>query len=244
MKKIKTAVILAAGTGTRFGLYTENIPKGFVEINGKAMVIRSIEMLISCGIERIIIGTGYKEEYYEALKTNYPQIECCYSPMYAETNSMFTLYNCREVIGQDDFLLLESDLIYEQKAITSLLTSDDDNVMLIAPVTKIQDQYYVEMNEYAILTNCSTDESTLSPSGELVGINKISNTFYQKMCNEYEAILHEKPKLGYEFQLLFMSKYIQPMRVLKVEELLWYEIDDEIDLKYAEDKIINLIKAN
>ena len=64
---IKTAVIMAAGLGSRFGKMTEFIPKGFVEVNGKSMVVRSIEALIACGIERIIIGTGYKKEMYEEL---------------------------------------------------------------------------------------------------------------------------------------------------------------------------------
>ena len=141
---VTTAVIMAAGMGTRFGQYTEKIPKGFVECGGISMVERSIQTLIVCGINRIIIGTGYHKERYEALKEIYPQIECVFSPRYAETNSMYTLYNCREVIGQDDFLLLESDLVFEKKAITSLLACDEPDVMLITPVTKFQDQYYVE----------------------------------------------------------------------------------------------------
>ena len=65
---------MAAGLGTRFGKYTEAIPKGFIEAGGKPMVIRSIETLLSCGIQRILIGTGYKKEAYEALNTSYPQI--------------------------------------------------------------------------------------------------------------------------------------------------------------------------
>ena len=110
---VKTAVIMAAGMGTRFGKYTETIPKGFIECGDLSMVERSIRTLIACGIERIVIGTGYHKEKYEALKGTYPQIECVFSPRYAETNSMYTLYNCRDVIGNDDFLLLESDLVFE-----------------------------------------------------------------------------------------------------------------------------------
>ena len=52
---IKTAVIMAAGMGTRFGERTELMPKGFIPFKGKAMVVRSIETLIACGIERIIM---------------------------------------------------------------------------------------------------------------------------------------------------------------------------------------------
>lgn len=45
---IRTAVIMAAGMGTRFGHYTDLIPKGFIPYKGKPMVIRSIETLITC----------------------------------------------------------------------------------------------------------------------------------------------------------------------------------------------------
>lgn len=85
------------------------------------MIVRSIDTLLSCDIERIVIGTGYKQEVYEELKTDYPMLETCFSPRYAETNSMYTLYNTREILGNDDFLLLESDLIFEKQAIMSLI---------------------------------------------------------------------------------------------------------------------------
>ena len=54
------------------------------------------------------------------------------------------------------------------------------------------------------------------------------------MVDEYEKIVDEKPKLGYEFQLLDVSQRITPMNVLKLEDLQWYEIDDEQDLAFAE----------
>ena len=160
---------MAAGLGTRFGHYTELVPKGFVEVGGKPMIIRSIETLLSCGIERIILGTGYKKEAYEALQADFPQIETCFSPRYADTNSMYTLYNTRDVIGDDSFLLLESDLVFERKAILSLLDDEFPDVMLVSSLTKFQDQYYVEYDRNHILTSCSVDKNALEAKGELVG---------------------------------------------------------------------------
>lgn len=237
----KTAVIMAAGMGTRFGNMTEERPKGFIEAGGKAMVVRSIETLISCGIERIIIGTGYLRECYEELAKQYPQIVCCFSPRYAETNSMYTLYNCREMVGDNDFLLLESDLVFERRAITALMECPHPDVMLITPVTKFQDQYYVESNAEGTLTNCSTDKTQVKAKGELVGIHKLSNTFYQKMCADYALKVDSMPKLGYEYQLLHMSQHGSPVYVLCEEGLKWYEIDDIDDLKFAEEHIIQYL---
>ena len=107
--------------------------------------------------------------------------------------------------------------------------------MLITPVMKFQDQYYVQMDEEKRLVNCSTDKETITPSGELVGAHKLSNRFYRLLCDEYDP--EARPKLGYEFQLLDVSRRIEPMNVLKLENLAWYEIDDERDLAYAEQHI-------
>ena len=238
---VTTAVIMAAGLGSRFGKMTETMPKGFIEVGGQSMVIRSIETLISCGIKRIIIGTGYKKEAYEALKQKYPQIECVFSPRYAETNSMYTLWTCREAISDDDFILLESDIIYSKNAITQLQHDKHPDIMLITPVTKFQDQYYVEYDERGILTRCSTDKDEIHAKGELVGIHKLSFTFYQQLCEEYNKIIEEKPKLGYEYQLLWMSQHDSPVFVLNSSDVKWYEIDDEDDLKYAEEHIVNCL---
>ena len=167
----------------------------------------------------------------------YPQVQCVFSPRFAETNSMYTLYNCREAIGNDDFLLLESDLVFEQRAIRELIDCPFPSAMLITPVTKFQDQYYVEMNDKCELINCSTDKMAIHPSGELVGIHKLSNRFYTTCIEDYAQIVDEKPKLGYEYQLLHVSQHITPMHVLKLDQLQWYEIDDINDLRYAEQNI-------
>lgn len=238
----KTAVIMAAGLGTRFGQYTERIPKGFIECGGVSMIERSVKTLIDCGITRIIIGTGYLKEKFEELAIAYPQIECIFSPRYADTNSMYTLYNCRDVVGDDDFLLLESDLVFEHKAITALLENEHPTIMLITPVTKFQDQYYVEYDENHQLTKCSTDKTQLNAKGELVGIHKLSNAFYKDMCADYSKKVDDEPKLGYEYELLSMAQEGSDVYVLNEAGLYWYEIDDPEDLAFAEKNVLPHLK--
>lgn len=235
---VRTAVIMAAGTGTRFGRYTERIPKGFVEAGGRPMILRSMETLLSCGLRRIVIGTGYKAEWYEGLKGDWPMIETCFSPRYAETNSMYTLWNMRRVIGEEDFILLESDLVFNRNAILPLLDSDRSDVMLASPVTKFQDQYYVEYDDDGILTNCSVCRDAIEAMGEFVGISRLSSPFYVRMCEDYSGRVQACPKLGYEYELLRMSRCMIPLYVHKELNMKWYEIDDVDDLLFAEKNVI------
>lgn len=267
---------MAAGKGTRFGSMTETKPKGFIEFKGIPMVIRSIENLINAGIERIIIGTGYHREWYDRLADKYPQIQTIFSPCFAETNSMETLSRCKDAIGEDDFLLLESDIVYEQKALTSLLEDPHPDIMLVTPVTKFQDQYYIGCDDNGFLEKCSTQKEEIiketgdEPVGELVGIHKISNRFYQDMLwvyeyrQRWEEMFHngEHPeKTGYEFILEDVATWIvpaagfidengnypaypsgglcsaRPLYILVNENLQWYEIDDDSDLKFAQQNI-------
>lgn len=234
---VRTAVIMAAGMGTRFGKYTELVPKGFVKVHGIPMVVQSIETLISCGIERIIIGTGYHKEAYEALCDEYEQVVCCHSPRYAETNCLYTLWNCRELIGDEDFLMLDSDLIYEPKAITALLASKYPSAILTTPVTKFQDSYFVEEDKHHRFVKWSKNYEELNACGELIGIHKVSNKFFKAVCKEFEADLAKNEKSSYEPFFQKVSNTLCPIYILKLDKLEWYEIDDEADLKFAEENI-------
>lgn len=71
----------------------------------------------------------------------------------------------------------------------------------------------------------------------MVGIHKLSSNFFRKMCDDYGKKTNTKPKLGYEYELLYMSKNYNPIYVLKLDNFQWYEIDDEADLKYAEKNV-------
>ena len=82
-------------------------------------------------------------------------------------------------------------------------------------------------------------QEEVDAKGELVGLHKLSSSFYHKMCESYAKIVSEKPKLGYEYQLLWMSQHVCPVFVLNSSCVKWYEIDDEDDLRYAETNIID-----
>jgi 2-aminoethylphosphonate-pyruvate transaminase len=229
---IKQAVIVAGGLGSRFGDRTKEMPKGFIEIEGIPMVERSVQKLIAAGIEEIIIGTGHCSEYYDELAKKYHIIKTARNDNYANTSSMGTLAVCAPLI-KGDFILLESDLIYDSVGLKVLQNDERANVILASGKSNSHDEVYLATNEDGILNEVSKDKSIIpNPAGELVGITKISKSCFDKMMAYYESD-YSLIKIDYENVLKHISLNAEPVYVHKVEYYAWTEIDDESMLDRA-----------
>lgn len=242
MSEVKTAVILAAGLGSRLKDRTKEKPKAFLQIGGKSLIERSIDNLIEQGITKIIIGTGYLNEYFDALKDQYPMIVTHRNDDFAQTGSMYTLYNLRHLIDEP-FLLLEADLLYEKNALISILQTGKPDVILASGQTHSNDEVYIEANANSDLVNMSKQVSELQHiSGELVGISKVSEKTFGAMCDYANARYDTGDRsFHYEDDFVGIADNI-PIHILKIDDLVWCEIDDEQHLQRAQQKVFPIIK--
>ncbi len=240
---IKEAVILAAGLGSRMKDKTEHMPKGFIELDGCPIVEQSVRKLLACGIEKIIIGVGHCAEWYERLAHSYPAVVTVLNTQYAQTGSMGTLEVCApEVSG--DFLLLESDLIYDEAGLAVLCNDERKNVILASGATHSGDEVYIQTDAGGIVTGISKDRQTLtSISGELTGISKLTKQTLDFMCDFAAARHAEQPKMEYETALQAAAR---PCGIYanKIEYYAWREIDDERHLAMAVSEILPRIREN
>ena len=221
---VKTAVILAAGVNARLSSNFANKPKGFIEIENKSLIERSIQILLDNHIEKIIIGTGYLSEHYQRFALNYNCVVTQKSELYATTGSFFTLYSLKNIIDED-FLLLESDLIYENLAIAHLQERDLENIILASGRTYSGDEVYIEADQNELLIRMSKNENELSSVfGELVGITKISIQTYRKVCDLLEGQNDKLRSIEYEYAFTKLSQ-IHPIKIDKIDNLVWAEID-------------------
>lgn len=240
---VKQAVIMAGGLGSRFGGRTKAMPKGFIEIEGKAMVERSVQKLIASGVEKIIIGTGHCHEYYDELAKKYPCIKTVCNENYQNTSSMGTLEVCAPYIT-DSAYLLESDLIYDSIGLFVLSNDKRKNVILASGKTNSEDEVYLEADENGILKGVSKNKAEIKTvAGELVGISKVSKEFLNKMVRFYDETRKENAKIDYETVFKIIAKE-DPIYVHKVEYYAWTEIDDEAMLERANTLIWPRIKEN
>jgi 2-aminoethylphosphonate-pyruvate transaminase len=240
---IKQAVIVAAGLGSRLKEKTVSMPKGFLELGGIAIVEWSVQKLLACGVEKIIIGTGYHAEAYDELAKKYPSIQTVFSADYETTSSMATLNVCAPYVT-DDFLLLESDLIYDSIGLSVLCNDIHENVILASGTTNSGDEVYLEAVNGSFLKALSKNKAELASTyGELVGITKISRSLLTAMCAYYEKKRAELPKLDYEHAIMACTAS-NPVFIRKIEYYAWREIDDDSHLEMAQNEILPLIQEN
>ena len=240
---IRQAVIVAGGLGSRFGDKTKLMPKGFIEIEGTPMVERSVQKLIAAGIEEIIIGTGHCSQYYDELAKKYHVIKTVRNDNYANTSSMGTLEVCVPYIT-GNFILLESDLIYDAVGLKVLQNEERSNVILASGKSNSHDEVYLAADANGVLTEVSKNKEIIpNPAGELVGITKISKACLNKMMAYYKSS-PDLIKLDYESALKQVSAEGESVYVHKIEYYAWTEIDDQDMLERAINEIYPRIKEN
>jgi 2-aminoethylphosphonate-pyruvate transaminase len=244
---LKTAAILAAGLGSRLKERTKLKPKGFLEIEGISLIERSLQKLVDCGITHIIIGTGYLSEVYDEFATYFQQkhkhikITCIRNPIFAETGSMYTLYMLKEVL-KEDFLLLESDLLYDRKGLEVLIQDKTPDIILASGFTGSQDEVYIEFDKEQNLVNMSKKPAQLNRlDAELVGISKVSYSTYLKMIAFSENLYKTSLQAHYEDVFVGISQE-KKLFIKKLEDYAWCEIDDEQHLNRALSKVLPSIK--
>lgn len=236
VQSIKMAVILAAGLGMRLRDVFTDKPKGLLAIDGVCLVERSINQLLAQGIREIIIVTGYLAEDYHELAKNYGAVRTIHNPYFANSGSMYSLYCARDLI-QGSILLLESDLIYEDSALKTLLESKTESAILVSDITRSGDEVYVEARN-GNLYHMSKDRGELNSFiGELVGISKISDSLFAQMCAASERYFEESLHWHYEDGCLNHVAKQTSIPICLAPDLLWSEIDNATDLQRVQDVI-------
>ena len=252
--KISTAVILAAGMGIRLRNVTGLLPKGLLEIEGKSLISRSLESLKNEGIDRAVVVTGFQESlYHEHLKqqVDSPKLEFVHSRQFEESGSMHSLFVAKNHL-QEDFLLLESDLLYESRALPSVINFEGPDVVLASGKTGSGDEVYIYGEKREEQTGNITSDRivrgkiaaiskkpfpSLSVQGELVGISKISLKLLNRMCEHHEENLEFPCNRHYEECISDLCSKTG-ISFLRIGDLVWTEIDDQSHYKRAIKEIL------
>lgn len=238
------AVILAAGMGKRLKELTSNATKCMVEVNGVTMISRALNQLDRLGLNKIVMVVGYEgeklKEYVRTIPIKTP-VEFIENDIYYKTNNIYSLYLAREALLEDDTLLLESDLIFEDSVLDKIVNDPYPSLALVAKFESWMDGTVVTLDDEGNIKSFLGKKEfvfeDIKTYYKTVNIYKFSKNFsrshYVPFLEAYcKALGHNE---YYEQVLKVITHLEKPeIKALCLDNELWYEIDDVQDLDIAE----------
>lgn len=238
------AIILAAGMGKRLKDLTQNNTKCMVKVNGITLIERLLRILDRKQLSRIVIVVGYEgQKLIDFIQTLGIQtaIEYIDNPIYDKTNNIYSLALANEYLVNEDTLLFESDLIFEESLVDCLLEDERETLALV-------DKYESWMDGTCMVLDEEDDIVDFIPGKYLnfqekdkyyktVNIYKFSKHF---SANTYVPFLEAyKKAMGVNEYYESVIKLIamldtHEIKAKRLQNQVWYEIDDVQDLNIAE----------
>lgn len=237
------AIILAAGMGKRLKELTQDRTKCMVQVNGVALIDRMLHQIESRHLSRIVIVVGYEGEklmkYIDTLGIRTP-IVYVQNPIYDKTNNIYSLALAKDYLCQDDTLLFESALIFEDAVIDQLLDDPRETLALVDKYESWMDGTCVKLGpDDSIASFVPSKNFRFEEAHEYyktVNIYKFgrhfSRTHYVPFLEAYSKALGNNEY--YEQVLRVIAMLDDPeIRAKRLNGQLWYEIDDIQDLDIA-----------
>jgi len=234
---VTTALLLAAGMGSRLFPLTHNAPKCLTMVNGMSILERLISNLSQHGFKRLVVVTGHLENHIrEFLGTQAGgiKIEYIFSPLYKTTNNIYSLWMARKIINEP-FLLLESDLVFDESLLDDMLYPDR---IASAKMQPWMDGACVTINHaHQVKAFLAGDEDSF---GEIkyktVNIYSISGNSWHEIIKRLDKHISDG-KVNDYYETVFAEMIADgslSFENVSFDGKPWYEIDTVEDLEEAE----------
>ena len=239
------AIILAAGMGKRLGELTEDNTKCMVAVNGVRLIDRMLRQLSTLDLKRVVIVVGYKGanliDYIGNRYDDKLSIEYIQNPIYDKTNNIYSLALAKQLMQEDDTLLLESDLIFDESMLGLLVNNPYPNLALVAKYETWMDGTMVCIDEGNNIVNfvpkAAFRYEDVNKYYKTVNIYKFSKEFsktkYVPFLDAYSKAVGNNEYYENVLRIIsFLNS--KDLKALPISDEKWYEIDDKQDLDIAE----------
>lgn len=238
------AIILAAGMGKRLKELTKDNTKCMVKVNGVTLIDRMLHQIDAHDLSRIVIVVGYEGgkliDYISTLDIKTP-IVFIENPIYDKTNNIYSLALAKEQLREDDTLLFESDLIFEDAVLDELVNDPSETLALVDKYESWMDGTCVKLSEddeiEAFIPGKKFKFSEIKDYYKTVNIYKFSKEFsdtcYVPFLDAYQSALGLNEYYEQVLRVITMLD-TSGIKAKRLTGQKWYEIDDIQDLDIAE----------
>ena len=238
------AVILAAGMGKRLKELTRNNTKCMVKVNGCMLIDRMLHQIERQHISQIIVVVGYEGRklinHINSLGIQTP-VRFITNPIYDQTNNIYSLALAKDWLVKDDTILLESDIIFEDSVLDTLVNDPRDTLALVDKYEPWMDGTCVKLNAdddiIDFVPGTAFDFNDADTYYKTVNLYKFSRDFSMSLFLPFlDAYLASSGRNEYYEQVLRVIAMLDEpvIKAKRLEGKRWYEIDDAQDLDIAE----------
>lgn len=237
-ERVTTALLLAAGTGSRLYPFTQHAPKCLTEVNGVSILERLICSLMRHGFKRLVVVTGHLENSIKDFLGNQVgdiAIEYVFSPPYKTTNNIYSLWMARDIINEP-FVLFESDLVFDESLLGAMLYPDR---IAVAEMQPWMNGTCVTINQSQRVKAFWADDA--DSFGEVryktVNIYSISLSSWHGIVKKLDQHI-AGGKVDSYYETVFAEMIAEgclSLEIVSFEGRPWYEIDTIEDLLEAEE---------
>lgn len=178
------SIILAAGLSKRLRPLTDSVPKCLLKIGTKTILEMTIGNILQNGINDFIIVTGYREEMIkEFISRKYRDMKVKFlsNPDYENNNNSYSLWLAKEFV-RGDCILLDSDIIFDSRIISALLSSGYDNCLAVNTKHKLGgEEIKVIIDTANKIQHIGKEPDPSKSFGESIGIERFSDSFFKKL---------------------------------------------------------------
>lgn len=227
------AIILAAGKGSRISDAIGPIPKSTLEISGRPIIRRTVELLHQYHV-KVAVCTGYRrQKIEEALKG----LDVSYfnNPFYDVTNNIASLWFAQNFLEGDDCVIISADVVFGGDLLEKVLTASGDLVMITDSGRVMDGDYFFQMNHDGTIGRFGPDIPIEERDCEYVGLARISSKCVSDFRKRLVQLIDEGKTQCY-FEYVFFSYIGDPdtrLTTLDVDGCMWREIDRMDDYRKA-----------
>ncbi|MGH1423978.1 MAG: NTP transferase domain-containing protein [Pseudooceanicola sp.] len=226
-----SALIVAAGLGVRMGARGQLSPKGMIALDGLTLARASVMHLASRGVDQVRIVTGHLADIYRQEFSATDGVELIHNGDYHASGSLKSLLTGLEGLS-GDVIILESDIMYEARALDPLTKGTTG--LVVSGATHAGDEVYVWANTDGQLLDMSKNGAYRAADhfGELVGVSSVASGDLDAFRATGHRILADNVKADYE-DCLVAHAADNPFATHLIPDLIWAEVDDEDMLAHA-----------
>ncbi len=207
------------------------------------LIERQFSYLRACGINQIVVVVGFQAERIR--RTCGPDVEYVENPIFAETNSLYSLWLARHLLGEG-FVVMNSDVFFHPQLLRDLLTSQYRDAILVS--WRDQTEYGDEEMKVKVRGGQLVDISkTMDPNeadGENVGIVKFGADGACALAKELDKLIADGAKKSWAPRAFLEFSKIRPLHAVSTRGFPWIEIDFPDDLRRAQEEILPLIPSS